>query len=163
MMMQRRHGMCLVAAVLACMSLTISGCGTAGSEPAETGQQQVKSGTPTPESGDTGSWELVSPAEVTPESTTLRIGVTRNDCASGITGKVLEPQVQVETTRIVIRAVVETQKPGNYTCQSNNKVPVTVELANPIGTRELFDAACLDSHLLTTSTCAYDQGVRWHP
>lgn len=161
--MKRRHGFVLIAGVLACTALTISGCDSAGSKPAETGPQQELSAAPTPESGDTGSWELVDPAQVTPESTTLRMGVTRNDCASGITGKVLDPQVQVEAARIVIRAVVETQKPGGYTCQSNDTVPITIELPTPIGQRELFDAACLDSFELTTATCAYDQGVRWHP
>ena len=161
--MHRKHGLGLFAGILACTALAISGCGSAEAPPAGTVPQQVPSIAPPPETGETGAWELVSPAHVTPESTTLRIGVTRNECASGITGKVLEPQVEVEATRIVIRAVVEKQQPGGYTCPSNNIVPVTVELPSPIGKRELFDAVCLDSHQLTTATCAYDLGIRWHP
>jgi len=113
-----------------------------------------------------GSWKLVNPGEVTPESTTVHIEVTRDTCANGKTGKVLKPEIQEETGRVVIRTPVEplTGESGEvYFCQSNDWVPVTVELPSALGDRELFAAACLDSFILTTAICGEEQGIRWKP
>jgi hypothetical protein len=160
--MNRKLVQLLFAGTLTSTAMVMCGCGAAG-------PPSVGSDTSTPatsaasETGDTASWELLEADQVTTESTTIQIGVTRISCASGITGTVLEPQIQVEATRIVIRALVETQKPGGYNCQSNNVVPITVKLPSSIGHHELFDAVCLDSHQLTTASCAYDQGIRWKP
>lgn len=149
-------GLKVFTGVLIFTVLPVSACGTPGSPPVESGSSK-------PEAGDTGSWELLNADQITPASTTVRIGVTRTSCASGITGTVLEPEIKLKATRIVIRAVLEVQKPGGYTCQSNDLVPITVELPRPIGQLALFDAACLDSHNLTTAFCADDAGVRWKP
>ena len=126
------RGRRLLFTTLACTVLMISGCSSSNS-------QKVEPGAPTVEVGDDGTWELINAAEITPESTTLRLGVTRVGCASGKTGTVLEPQVQIEAERIVIRTLVEPNPEGG-SCPSNNVVPVTVELEEPVGDRELFDA-----------------------
>ncbi len=155
-----------LAAVVACAALAISGCGqTAPQDKSIPAPLEVTTpAAPEMNQRDAmGSWKLVHPGEVTAESTTLYIEVTRESCAGGETGKVLTPEVQEEAGRFVIRTPVEPIKDGYYTCQSNNWVPITVVLPAPIGDRELFDAACLDSFTLTTATCAYDQGVRWKP
>lgn len=134
----------MLTGALSCAGLALSGCAS----------------TAMPSDGVTGTWQLLNAAEITPESTTLRLGVMRVECASGETGKVLEPQVRLEADRIVIRTPVEPLRLAEGTCQSNTVVPVTVQLAEPVGERELFDAFCLDSTGRTTSFCA-DGGVRW--
>ena len=83
-------------------------------------------------------------------------------CSGGKTGTVLVPRVQVDPERIMIQTDVGPLPPGIHTCQGNNEVPVTVELKEPIGNRELMDAACLERHALRTSYCL-NGGVRWRP
>jgi hypothetical protein len=119
-------------------------------------------GSPAASEGSTGVWELLDAAEVGPDSTALRLGVTRLECASGETGTVLEPDVQFERGRIVIRTDVEPLTGGAYECQGNNTVPVDVELSEPVGNRDLVDAACLGGEAVTTAFCA-DGPVRWSP
>lgn len=157
------------AAVAACAALAISGCGqpaplgTALPAPLDVGTSMP----PGAANGETsGTWKLLDPGEVTAESSTLRIEVSRLSCANGNTGNVLKPEITEEAGRVVIETPVEplNGKPGEvYFCQSNNWVPVAVELPTPVGDRELFDAACLDSFILTTTFCYEDLGVRWKP
>jgi len=163
--MNPRIGPILFAGLYICMAIVTSGCSSATPRAASSAPSipTIKAAAATASPADTGSWRLLNAKQVTAESTTIRIGVTRNACASGITGKVLEPQVQVEASRIVIRAVLEAQKPGGYFCPSNNIVPITVKLPGPIGHHNLFDAVCLDSHQSTMPWCDDDQGVRWKP
>jgi hypothetical protein len=157
-MMQRGCGRMLLLSAVSVAALTTSGCSFLASEFIDSDEPAATLS----EAGDPGTWELLNAADITPESTVLRLGVTRMACASGETGAVLEPEVQVEAKRIVIRTPVEEQEPGAYRCPSNNVVPVTVELEAPIGERDLVDAACLDEANLVTAFCI-DSGVRWHP
>ncbi|MGJ0203181.1 hypothetical protein NHL51_03330 [Leucobacter sp. gxy201] len=70
-----------------------------------------------------------------------------------------------ETGRILIRAVVEPLASGSdrtlYTCQGSPAVPATVELADPLGDRELVDETCLAPENQDTAFCIEDGGVRW--
>ena len=109
--------------------------------------------------GDTATWELLDLGAVSPASQWLEVGVTRLDCAGGETGAVLEPQVSVEAERIVIRTDVEKLPDGNYDCSGNDVVPVEVHLGQPVGSRDLVDAACLDSDAVDTAACV--ESVRW--
>jgi hypothetical protein len=119
-------------------------------------------GAPAASGGSIGVWELLDAAEVDPDSTTLRLGVTRLECSSGETGTVLEPDVQFERGRIVIRTDVEPLTGDTYNCLGNNTVPVVVELTEPVGNRDLVDAACLGGDAVDTVFCA-DGPVRWSP
>lgn len=110
-----------------------------------------------PTRGDTATWELRG--DVSADSRTLEIGVTRLGCADGVTGAVLEPQVTYEEDRVVIEVDVEALDDGAYTCPSNDVVPVLVELDEQVGDRSLVDGACLDGDAVTTSFCV-DQS-RW--
>ena len=74
----------------------------------------------------------------------------------------LTPKITVEAGRITIQTDVAPLLEGGYTCQGNDFVPITVELRERVGDRELFDAVCLDSVRLTYSYCM-DGGVRWRP
>jgi hypothetical protein len=142
-----------VAAALGCTAVVVvSGCGAPAGSERSAGASE----------GSTGVWELLDAAAVGPESTELRLGVTRLECASGETGTVLQPDVQFERDRIVIRTDVEPLTGGTYDCQGNNTVPVNVGLSEPIGNRDLVDAACLGGEAVDTVFCA-DGPVRWSP
>lgn len=135
-----RHGRIAVAAGLA---VALAGCGLL------------------PGSG-VATWALADPAQLSPQSTRLELQVTRLDCASGETGRVLEPSVQYESDRVIIRTDVASLPPGDYACPGNNSVAVTVDLTEPLGQRELVDAACLDGEAVGTAPCS-SGGVRWRP
>lgn len=107
--------------------------------------------------GDPATWELRQ--DVTATSRSLDIGVTRLDCASGVTGEVLDPRVTYETERIVVEVDVAPIGDGAQDCQGNDVVPVTLELEEEVGERQLVDGACLDGEAATTSSC--ESEVRW--
>lgn len=109
-----------------------------------------------------GIWELRQAGGLTPESTTLHLNVSRLGCSNGDTGQVLAPELQYLSNRILIRTNVAALDDGAHDCPDNNQVPVTVELTEPIGQRELVDAACLDDAAADTIYCE-DGGIRWRP
>lgn len=109
--------------------------------------------------GETAVWELQSTPS--PESTSIDVGVTRLECASGVTGTVLGPRVTAEDDRIVITTPVADNRSDAAECQGNDVVPVTVELGEPIGDRMLVDGACLVTEAADTSFC--EDAVRWRP
>jgi hypothetical protein len=158
----RRH---FLIGAFACSALTLGGCDASGPHGGDTGSptQKVNDSRPSaPPVGEIGTWELLNTSEVNSDSTTLRVGVTRLGCAGGVTGTVPTPKVQVEQKRILIQTNVGPLSPGAHNCQGNNTVPVTVVLNEPLGKRELVDAACLEGRAVTTSMCM-DNGVRWRP
>jgi hypothetical protein len=115
------------------------------------------SATPT-DSGDPALWELLNPGTVTAESTVLELAVMRADCANGVTGEVLEPaRITYEAEQIVIRVEVAplVLEEGNegFNCPTNDWVPITVELVEPIGDRDLIDHACFSGHATRTVYC----------
>lgn len=107
--------------------------------------------------GDPATWELLG--DVSAESRTLDIGVTRLGCAGGVTGDVHEPQVSYEEDRIVVEVDVAPLGDDAYDCQGNDVVPMTVELDEAVGERSLVDGACLDGEAGTTALCTTE--VRW--
>lgn len=121
------------------------------------------SATSAPAPGAEGTWELMAPGQVTPDTTSIDIGVTRVACASGVTGEIEKPVVTYEPNQIIIRAdVVPHEDPdAAYLCPGNDAVPVTVNLDEPIGDRELVDGVCLAGEATGTSFCA--NAVRWQP
>lgn len=155
-----------LAAALSAL-LLVAGCGADTSGSGSTPPGSVPSSSPggdtapPPEQvGATATWELLEPEAVTPATQWLPVGVTRLDCASGETGTVLEPQVTVEDERIVIRTDVEKLADGAHDCQGNNTVEVEVSLGQPIGGRDLVDAACLEGDAIGTAACE-ESAVRW--
>lgn len=115
-----------------------------------------------PQVGVTGVWELADPSRVSPASTSLKLKVTRMECASGHTGRILEPVVSYGASDIVIRTDVAQRRSTADTCQSNDWVTVTLALAEPVGDRQLIDAACLAGDAVRTSFCAAG-AARWRP
>ncbi|MFN0026835.1 MAG: hypothetical protein ACKV2O_06565 [Acidimicrobiales bacterium] len=87
-------------------------------------------------------WELEPsfPAPA-PQSTTLHVLVHEQDCASGrpATGRVREPAITYGADRVDI-AITTDRAPGGQDCPSNPATPLIIELSEPLGDRELFDA-----------------------
>lgn len=142
-------------AVLVIAALALGGCGAVG-------PRSVPIPRPSAEQQALGTWELLHPDQVTPESTSLEVGVQRVGCAGGVTGEVLEPQVNVEAAKIVIQTDVAALPDGAYTCPSNDTVAITIKLPEPVGSRELVDAVCLDTERQGHAYCT-DGGIRWAP
>ncbi len=138
----------VVAALVAALA---TGCGAVGEAEGES---------PGP-AGDAATWELLEPTGVSPESTNLRLGVTRLGCASGVTGEVLTPVVSYEQDRVVVVASVAPFTAGAADCQGNDVVPVDLVLTEPVGERTLVDGACLEGPAVDTSFCL--EAVRWAP
>lgn len=145
----------IVLGMLAIATLALGGCGAVG-------PRSVPIPRPSLEQQAPGAWELLHPDQVTPESTSLEVGVHRVGCSGGETGDVLEPKVSVEATRIIIQTDVAPLPDGVYSCPGNDNVPITVNLPEPVGDHELFDAVCLDAQRLGYAYCQ-DGGVRWTP
>ncbi|SCB80717.1 hypothetical protein [Arthrobacter sp. NIO-1057] len=109
-------------------------------------------------------WTLIDSALVTPASTRLELGVMRIACSSGNTGEVTGTQVDYSATTISIGIVVEPLEEKPQSCQSNETVPFTLELEEPVGQRSLIDASCAreDQPADDSQGCAQN-GLRWQP
>jgi hypothetical protein len=110
--------------------------------------------------GDGALGQLPQGAVVTSDDTSLMIEVTRLSCAGGVTGEVLEPAVSFTESEVVIVARVG-EIEGDQTCPSNDWVPITVDLSEPIGERKLVDGECLLGDSDRISDCV--DAVRWDP
>lgn len=133
--------------------------GCAAQAPGPAGSDAGAAPSPLQQVGDTATWELLHPGRVGPTDQGLMVGVTRLGCSSGVTGQVLPPQVAYGQDRIVVRTDVERLPDGASSCPGNDVVPVEVHLEEPIGGRDLVDAACLEGEAVGTAACP--QGPRW--
>lgn len=137
----------------------VSGCQQASFSPEDQAINEPPVSS-TAEPGDLATWEVLGGASA--DSTSLELGVTRLGCAGGKTGTVLTPGIAYESQRIIITMNVEPLDPDMmYTCQTNDIVPVSVDLAEPIGERTLVDGACLNVVASGTSFCEDPSGTRW--
>ncbi|UYQ78975.1 hypothetical protein OF385_07535 [Glutamicibacter sp. JL.03c] len=109
-------------------------------------------------------WSLMDSSAVTPESTSLDLGVMRMACGSGITGEITGTQVAYSAEDITIGLVVEELDGKAQTCQSNETVPYTIKLDEPVGNRTLTDASCAEAERQQSTLPACEQhGIRWAP
>ena len=170
----RTRTVSLAAATLV-LSLTAAGCGSVDTPADGTPRGEGPETEPAPaQQGDVATWILEDDALVHPATEMFMAGVTRLGCASGVTGEVLEPQVVYGPDRVLVRTDVAPFGPGAADCPGNDTVLVEVYLDEPLGLRELVDAACLDGEAVRTAACgdvpntvedgpATDGGVRWAP
>lgn len=107
-------------------------------------------------------WAIDVASPPTSTSTSFTAMVTRLSCNGGETGDVADVLVAEEDDRIVVSVTVEPLPPAVSTCQGNLPVPVQVQLATPIGGRELVDGTCLSGEATATSFCT-EGPVRWAP
>lgn len=138
----------MIAVVLTGFLLLTTGCGAEGEE------------SPGGSAGDAATWELLDAQDVTADSESLDIGVTRLGCASSVTGEVLAPQVSYESEQIIIQLDVEPFTEDAADCPGNDVVPVTVDLEESVGERELVDGACSEGEEAAGTHPCQDE-VRW--
>lgn len=110
--------------------------------------------------GTQATWEVADPAAVKPADRSVHVQVQRVDCAGGKTGEIVGADVDYQNEQIAIAVYLKPLE-GAHTCQGNEQVPYTVELDEPIGQRELVDAACAAKPASGTVMC--DDAVRWSP
>lgn len=120
-----------------------------------------KSPEDTAPAGDAAVWSLPGDARLAESTTTFTAGVSRLDCSSGVTGTVLEPQIDHDDDRVVVTFVVERLPEGAADCQGNPEVPYEVVLDEPLGDRELVDGACLPGGEAEATSHCRNNGVRW--
>lgn len=73
-------------------------------------------------------------------------------------------QVSYSNEDVLVGLVVEPLKGNAQTCQSNEAVPYTLTLDEPLGQRRLVDASCAQNSEQDSATesCQSD-AVRWTP
>lgn len=148
------------AVVLACVLLTSLAAGCGSEEEGAPPEGTPDEGPPGAVDGDAATWVLLGEQDITAETETFEIGVTRLGCASGVTGEVLTPQVTYEPERIIVQVDVEPFTEDEAECPGNDTVPVTVELDEPVGERDLVDGGCLEGEEAAGTTPCEDE-VRW--
>lgn len=153
-------GIASAALLIAGNSIQAIGPDQAAATPRPAATSQTPEAPAPPKEGDAALWQLIDAESVDADSTSLKLSVTRLGCAGGETGDVLEPRVTYEATRIVIQVDVEPLAVGTaHTCQGNNSVPITLELAEPIGERSLVDGGCSEIADTTSTVCS--DPTRW--
>lgn len=95
-----------------------------------------------PESVNTVDWRLdPDGAVLTPESTEVGVLLTERECVSGqeIGDRLLEPQVVITDDWVLVAFAAQPPEGDAFDCQGNPESPFTLELAEPLGERELVD------------------------
>lgn len=103
--------------------------------------------------GDVALWQLVDSSGADAEDAQIDIAVSRLACASGVTGDLLDAVVTVSPDAVVVRVDAVPLGDGDYTCPSNDLVPVTVTLPEPLAGRDLVDGGCLRPEARDVSGC----------
>lgn len=144
--MRSTHLAAYSAAILG-LAMLLTGCQLGGdSELSEKGE------------GDTAVWEITNPTDLDRDSTTVSVAVTRVGCSSGITGNLLDPSIDYESDRVVIRIDVEPLE-GEADCPGNDAIALDVQLDEPLGQRTLVDGGCLREDAAATILCT--NSTRW--
>lgn len=118
-----------------------------------------------PEQPNNRTWETVTWVlleDATPESTDLIIAATRRGCPAGATSTIHPVVLEYGEDQIVIRADVAAWNDDPADCNGTEEPMASVHLDEPIGQRQLVDAACLSGEAQGTTYCE-GGAVRWTP
>jgi hypothetical protein len=79
---------------------------------------------------------------IRPSDRSVSLHLFELSCSSGQSpaGRVLEPKVAYAADRVLV-AIAIRARPGPQDCQGVDAYPYTLQLTEPIGSRQLFDAA----------------------
>ena len=108
------------------------------------------------------TWRLAPETELTAETRSVEILVSRAECNSGVTGTVNEPTVEFRDDQVIITATVSPGSPQVADCQGNDEVPYAVELPRALGERALIDGGC-DRGREAVGTVFCETAVRGSP
>lgn len=115
--------------------------------------------------GDTATavWTVAPGQGLDAQTTEIDVLVTRVGCNSGVTGQVVEPDVDLEGDRVIVSFTVRPGEPAAADCPGNDEVPYSLTLPEPLGDRQLVDGQCLsDGEASRTSFCE-PGGLRYDP
>lgn len=90
---------------------------------------------------NSATWVLAPDQAIEPGTRTFQADVTERECASGRSseGRIREPLIIYEPNRVIVVFTVDPLPGGAFHCPSNPPTRVTVELAEPLGERQLLD------------------------
>jgi hypothetical protein len=98
--------------------------------------------TPTADDAQPAPWEPAQDADLSPESTSIDVLVNEVGCAGGqpADGRIPQPDIVYDHETVVITIGV-VPRPGDQTCPGNPDTAYSVELAEPLGGRQLLDGS----------------------
>ncbi len=111
--------------------------------------------------GDAAVWRIAPKQHLSTSTTRFKALVTRLECNSGVTGKVLRPTVKASESTVVVTFAVSRDEDRAGDCQSNEWVPYQVNLGEPLGDRALVDGECLPGGEASTTTLCRRDGIRF--
>ena len=116
-----------------------------------------------PELGEAAVWFVSPDRQVSSASSSFTADVSRLGCNGGVTGTVLNPSIEKDDASVEVTFTVEAAPPGDHTCPGNAFVQVVVDLAEPLGERQLVDGACRSGGEAANTAWCLDGSVRWRP
>lgn len=108
-------------------------------------------------------WRIAPGADVDEGSTRIDVLVSRAGCNNGVTGEVLEPDVEESADEVVVTFRVSPGQPSEASCPGNVEEPWTVVLTDPLGGRRLVDGDCRGAGDGVGAARCDDQGIRLAP
>lgn len=108
-------------------------------------------------------WRIAPGADVDEESTRIDVLVSRAGCNNGVTGEVLEPDVEESAHEVVVTFRVSPGQPSEASCPGNVQERDTVVLDGPLGERRLVDGDCRGTGDGVGTARCDDQGIRHAP
>jgi hypothetical protein len=113
--------------------------------------------------GDPAVWFLGLDQELQESTTTFTALVSRLGCNDGVTGQVLEPEIRMSESEVVVTFSVAPKQPGPATCPDNDEVSYEVDLGEPLGARALVDGQCLPGGEAATTSFCRPGATRFRP
>lgn len=156
----RCRSLALISVVVPVLVACSDGSPPPGPAPAPSERPSAgKSAEPSRPVGAAATWDVDLKSPPTQDGRRVTALVMRMSCSSGKTGRVLEPLVVEEDTRVVVTYTVEPLPPGAYNCLGNEPTVHTFTLQRQLGTRPLIDGTCLAAKNRPTVFCQRSQ--RW--
>ena len=106
--------------------------------------------TPVPEGLGQVEWEIdPDAAPLTPESTSIDLLAAERACVDGqpMGDRFRSPTVRETETEVLITLTVTPPEGDEFTCPGNPSQPVTIELASPLGDREVLEGSTTTGRL----------------
>lgn len=108
-------------------------------------------------------WTVAPGQDLDSRTTKIEVLVSRVGCNSGVTGQVVEPEIQLDDDRVIVAFSVQPGEPAAADCQGNPEVPYVLTLPVPLGSRQLVDGQCLNDEDTARTVHCERGGVRYDP
>lgn len=108
-------------------------------------------------------WTVAPGQNLDSQTTQIDVLVSRVGCNSGVTGRVVEPEIQLQDDRVIVAFGVQPSEAAAANCQGNPEVPYVLTLPEPLGSRQLVDGQCLNDEDTARTVHCERAGVRYDP